>query len=212
MRRQLNKYGDRIMKTTTAKVSRPDGQNKFIPNAINFKGYLSSIRKVGVGEAHECGAINAYGEGESWEEYDKYVDVNIPFFNSEKLKSLNLLDKAKKVLTTKTTIEEVIETEFEPALLKWGENEFGYKVVDSEEEKRREVIEKKEVIFTSHHCWETGLIYYQLIGRYPEDVFKAMKLEYHNEQFEEEGEWKGWYTMSLEEVNERLKKIGWTCK
>ena len=75
-----------------------------------------------------------------------------------------------------------------------------------------EVEAKKEVAFVPHTCRETGLIYYALCGKYHANVFMQMNLQYHNEQLEEEGDWKGWYTTSLTVVNFELNKIGWKVK
>lgn len=195
---------------TLAKVTRPGQAPKFIPGVINFQGCLVREIKKGVGESHIVGGMFD-GEGDCWEEYDNHIQFYQPFFNPDIVsKKFDRNDFKKKYADL--DIREILGTSAEEFLIKWGANEGGVLVEDANALKAAEVEKEKEVVFVPQICWETGLIYYALFGRYPEEVFKQMGLQFHKEQIEEEGEWKGWYTMNLTAVNFELNKIGWKVK
>lgn len=164
-----------------ARIIRPEQNHKFISNAINHNGYL---------------ATEKYGG-----------DLFLAYFNIEKVKELGLETEARAL--KEADVRSLVGTKFEPALIKWGDNGNGL-IVQTEDEYR---IEKKQVFFEHHHCWELGLNYQQLLGKYPTEVWNLIKplLAYHSEELEEEGDWIGWYTTNLEEVNNVLQKIGWSC-
>jgi hypothetical protein len=67
--------------------------------------------------------------------------------------------------------------------------------------------------FCRHHCWETGLTYFELRTRVPAEVFAALRkdaeLFYHDHQIEEEGDWKAWCTMDNMRAGEVLARFGW---
>lgn len=168
-----------------ARITRTNQQPKYIPETVNENGYFVTARYEG--------------------------EVLVPYFNSKKLEELNLIDEAKALKNPE--LKNLIGTKFEIALLKWGMNEYNVFVQSDDEYRTSIVNENKTVEFQVHHCWETGLNYYQLSGRYPAEVFAIIKpvLQYHDEQMEEEGEWKGWFTFNIDAVNSRLQKIGWSC-
>ena len=137
-------------------------------------------------------------------------DLIVPFWNSAVLERFGLLQEVKDL--GEVDIREIFNTKFEPALIKKGENEGGVVVLTEEESRRIESHADERIVFLErHNCWETGLNYYQILGNYPKDVFATMKplLQYHNEEFEEEGDWKGWYTHDTDGLNDALKKIGY---
>jgi len=202
------------MTTTTAKVTRNGLPSKLVHGAINYKGYLVKVHQKGIGVPTEKGGLNSYGEGDTWEEYDSYEDVYIPAFNTT-LVTKNDYDLKKFMKEIDLVdIRKIIGTENESMLVKWGNNEGDLLVEDRDALLMKETEAKKEVNFTRHDCWETGFEFYQLAGRYPAEVFAAMKpeLQYHSEEIEEEGNWKGWYTHDTDAVNALLNKIGWSIK
>lgn len=103
---------------------------------------------------------------------------------------------------------------FSHALLLWeGTDEYTVEVYYNYY--LEEFWRKKEVVFKPHDCWETGITWYQLVGRYPDNIFNILKpfLRYHTREEEEEGEWIGWALMhSFDEVNEALQNTEWKIK
>jgi len=65
-------------------------------------------------------------------------------------------------------------------------------------------------VFEKHNCWETGIDHYELRVRVPENIFKALGLTYHDEEIEEEGDWKGWYTTDRDATRAKLESLNWT--
>ena len=96
--------------------------------------------------------MNSYGEGETWEEYDKYTEVYKPYFNNEVV--TKHWDKEKfKSAVAELDIRKIIGTEYEKALIKWGENEGGLLVEDmaavrkaTEDEAQRKVAAAEEPV------------------------------------------------------------------
>jgi len=180
---------------------------KTVRNCFVEKGKIGRYFEVGVGEPKTIGGIDGHtGEGWTEEVYDRHETKRQPLFNRDLIQELGLKDKDTVGLTFG---EAVADERISQAMLVMGENKGGLLCEDYEELKRREVEEKKEVLFNPHNCWETGLNWYQLVTRVPKEVFSAMGLRYHSEQEEEEGEWRGWYTMDYKEVSGKLEAIGW---
>lgn len=187
-----------------------NGENpKYLEPCIIYKGYPCRILAVGYGEKHWV----SDGIEDAWEEYENYKYVFTPFFCSVTMP----IDLQKKTKGSNISLEECLELGYEKYLIQLGDFE-SYSCWNETERKQHEFLEKKEVVFWQHSCWETGLMWYQLAllfgARYPENVFNVMKpfLKYHSEQEEEEGDWKGWATTNLKPIQEGLEKIGWTIK
>lgn len=131
--------GEKEMNTSIAKCTRPGQSPKYIPSAVNFKGYLVCKTQKGVGTPTENGAMNAYGEGETWEEYDTYIDFLKPYFNQDLVVKFFNKEEFKKKYDN-LEIREIIGTEAEKALIKWGENEGGLIVEDADQAKKKEKV------------------------------------------------------------------------
>jgi len=186
----LNEYNLPISKqmelhTTETFVVLVGDKKKFVPGVL-FKGYL----------------VNSLYGG----------DVLVPYFNSEVLHELGLVDKVR-ALGNEAEIGSFIGSDVEPALLRLGENPHGRKVLTYDQYQLFIFNNTKIVEFITHKCWETGLIYHQLSGHYPTELFAKMKpfLSYHSEELEEEGDWKGWY-ISEKGLEETLKSLGFEIK
>jgi len=201
--------------TFTAKVQTPNSDKpKYIPNCAIISGILVQVIEVGLGDPIEKGGFNSYGEGETWEEYNSYETRYRPLYNANRLTRDN---KKEEVLRYNDSFKSAFKLEqlemYKEYCLVLGDNGDGYFVQDAEKAKQEQVVAKKEVSFRVHNCWETGIDWYQLIGRYPENVFAVMRpfLVYHSEEVEEEGNWKGWATThNTLDSEEALLKIGWT--
>jgi hypothetical protein len=128
-------------------------------------------------------------------------DLLKPFFDSTAAPELN--EELKLFLTGETDIREIIGTKFEKCLIKMGENTGGLSCYFEGESP---IIQDNVVHATTHYCWETGLNYEQLITRLPENVFKAIRpyIQYHAEEIEEEGDWKGWFITDKDELKRVL--------
>lgn len=192
--------------TFTAKFQRPGQEPRYIPHAAIYNGYLVVITQQGRGRSWEEGGMTADGDGDTWTVWQRYEEVMAPRFDAVRVGAMRSeVEKLK-------TVPDVIAAGMEQYLLRFGEQE-GYTITNYDQEKAQEIEDKKIVEFHSHPCWETGLTWRQLAGRYPEHVFNAMRphLYYHNEQEEEEGDWKGWAISpeNPERLQAALAKIGW---
>lgn len=138
------------MTTTTAKCTRAGQSPKYIPNAVNFKGYLVGNSTKGVGTPITKGGFNSEGEGEVWDEYKKYEVFYRPYFNNDII--IKKWDKEKfKKEVAELDVRQIIGTEYEISLIKFGENEGGLLVEDVEDVKNKteavlqDQIQKKEI-------------------------------------------------------------------
>ena len=200
------------MNTFLAKFTRTGQQSKYLPNMTDYQGYLVQVCTRGVGTPVEKGGMNAYGEGETWEEYPQYEDYLKPFFDNS-----SIPDKTTRQFIednyARKTVQEVIAAGMEKYLLK-AAGGADYTIENEDELRQKQVDEARLVHFQVHNCWETGLNWYQLSGRYPENVFNTMKpfLHYHDKEEEEEGNWKGWCLVgekSKENIAKALRAIDW---
>lgn len=104
-----------------------------------------------------------------------------------------------------TDIRSLIYTQYEIALIRYDKEVGGVKVI------REQVVR-----FIRKNDWETGFDYLTLAYKYPEDIFNVMKpfLQFHSEEIEEEGDWKGWYVIrnspDFDKLKNSLETIGWT--
>lgn len=114
---------------TTARFQRNGQEPKYIPDAINYKGYLAGETTKGVGKSYEVYTH----EGDCCEEFEEYEKFLRPYFDSSK--------KDAGILRTngvaQMDIREIVGTEWESYLLKWGENNE-YSIVDYDEFKKKE--------------------------------------------------------------------------
>lgn len=127
-----------------------------------------------------------------------------PYINSVLAQKYGLFDELRAMAKKDDDdIRNIIGTEYEKCLITVGENEDGSTM---------KVVANNEVAFRIHNCWETGLNYYELRGRYEKDVFDVMRphLAWHGCEQEEEGDWRGWYTLNIDRINKALETIGKT--
>lgn len=127
-------------------------------------------------------------------------DLLKPMFNQFVVSKLGF-EKELKAMDSDTDIRE-LDPKYQPCLLKLGENEGG-----------RIVSIDQTVHFETYNCWETGFDYCKIRYRYPKNVFDVMRseLEYHSEEIEEEGDWKGWYFLkhNKDKLKQKLQTINW---
>lgn len=202
-----------MVQTFTARITRDGQQPRDLPNCVTLPGgYLAKVEKQGRGKKTERGGLNAFGEGETWEEWESYEDVIVPIFDRGLLESAGLYETLSK--RKSPTIRECQEKGWMQYVLRIGRYN-GVEVVNRTEQREQDFLAAKKVTFQSHYCWETGITWYQLIGRYPTEVFSAIRpyLMYHAEQYEEEGNWKGWavgHHATMPDVVAAIEKVGWT--
>lgn len=131
------------METKMAKVQRKGQAPKYIPNCVNYKGYLAQQVQVGVGESHTVGGM-FNGEGDVWEEWDRYEKRLKPFFDADKLSAGQRAELSKKLEDKEfNQIQKVIDAGYEFALMKWGEHEK-YSVQDQNEIENAKKLEKEK--------------------------------------------------------------------
>lgn len=179
-------------------------------NIVERDGVIGRIMKKGAGKKEVKYHANIGGdfdEEEIYERYDEYFDTFL--MCGEKLNAAGYTNKD----VNDTPLEDRF-TKFGEYALQMGENPGGVEVINLSEKEEQEFLENKKATFSVHQCWETGIKFYQLIGKYhlPKEVFSSLGLRYHSEQQEdmEEGNWKGWYNNSKKEIIEGLSKHGWT--
>lgn len=178
----------------TAKITNPEGIDKFLLDMTVYKGKL--VQKV-----------KLRGSKLSYKPYFNRVLVT-PIMQE----AVSFCDSIKG-----KAVELSVFDRWLPYMFSLGDNEGAYKVSNADEDRKIAFLNAKKVSFIPHECWETGLIWYQLsnAGRYPRDVFEAIKpyLHFHSEQEEEEGNWKGWCfygSDKLKAIEESLAKVGWS--
>jgi hypothetical protein len=134
-------------------------------------------------------------------------DLLKPYFDSTA--APELMTELKSFINQDTDIRDILGTKFEICLMKMGENTGGLSVYFEGESP---VLTDNIVYTTIHRCWETGLVYRQLTSRLAENVFKAIKpfLQYHAEEIEEEGDWKGWYITDFNSCKSKLASFNLT--
>lgn len=146
------------MKTFTVKFTRKNKPAKYIPNAVNYRGYLMSFLKKGVGEAVVKGTI----EGDSWEEYSRYENYYCPYFDSDLVENEEVRKKLKEIASQDG--REIVGTPFERYLIKFEGTEY-YSVVNHEAEKARKRKEKRELAFRTKietdevFLWSSDVVY-----------------------------------------------------
>ena len=137
-------------------------------------------------------------------------DILKPYFNTKKMEQMQLTEEVKELLASdaEINIRDVIGTKLEPCLMKLGTDEFGRRLLlDSTSS---EEYHSKRIKLKSFHCWETGKSYFMLMNEVPSRIFKKLNLEFHGEEIEEEGDWKGWVlTNESQKAIKELQEEGW---
>lgn len=196
------------MKTSTAKVSKPGESPRYVPSVVNYRGYMAQEISRGIGKPIIKGGFNSYGEGETWEEYDKYETVYKPFFNKSVIADINYVKEKYANLD----IRELVGTEAEAYLIKWGENEGGMIVEDTDElRKREEEVKQREIIEgKSPVNFFLGYFGLRIAQRLPADIWNKIKdqAEYHKG---DESDMEFLDDMGFLNVNPREVR-GWTYK
>jgi hypothetical protein len=196
--------------TTKAKITRPGQEPRFISPVTNFKGYLVRTIQKGVGIPVIKGGMNEHGEGETWEEFSKFEDFYYPYFNTSVVEKHWKMDEFKKAIT-ELDVRKIIGTEFEKALMKWGENEGPVLVEDYEDLKKKIQADLDNKILNKEIAVELGSNPFGLFlkQRVPIRVFDLIRKhgtywsaeqidDWHEDmdEFEKVGEGKylkGWY-------------------
>lgn len=204
---------------TTAIVERPGQKPRYLPGAVNYKGYLCTLFEEGVGESWTEGGFSAAGDGETWEVYEKYVTKMKPYFDGDLVP-----DDARESYKKYKTVEDVFADGKESQLMKWGEHE-NYSVRDYEEVKREKEAEKQSEFHSGNKAINFVPSYFGLClandVRLPRDIWNKIKhlAEYHSGSEDEQeflddqgyfgirkAEIKGWYFKN--EVIDTLVKAG----
>ncbi len=192
------------METKLFLIKKEGERDVYLSNCKIIDGYLARAKRTGIGNAREVGGITSEGEGWSDTVYDNYETTYIPLFNSAAIG-----ENINKNELTKLSMSEAIN-QHPKLLFKLGENTGGKVLWDKEEYDLQKTLSEKKVLFTWYDCWETGLRFYCLKTRVPREIFNMLELEYHSEEIEEEGDWKGWYFVGGSEPRrKKLKEIGW---
>ncbi len=206
---------------TTIKFQRKGQPAKFIPNGLNYKGFLVSKYQKGVGMPIIKGGLNSYGEGETWEEYKSYRTTYRPYFDVDKMS-----EKEKATIKARNykDIEDVIKDGLSHVLILFESNDR-YSVVDTEVEKRKKeeeegqsILNKKSPIKLYQNSFGIGLE-----SRLPKSIFSlieahgrywsASEIDEWNDDVDDfskvgEGKYlKGWYFNEI--IIEILKNAGY---
>lgn len=143
-----------------------NGEKRWIMDAIDFKGYLAQVRKVGAGKIIEHKVIVDFDSVDEFDIYERYEDRYQPNFNGQNiLKDFSSNDEFKSEFksyfgcdTMKSDIRNVIGTKFEKYLAKIGNHDglivelHDYEKEQKEEQERKwkemdaEIIERKKAI------------------------------------------------------------------
>lgn len=199
----------------TIQVTRAGEPPKQRPNCIELPGgYVAMLRSEGRGKMTEAGAMNHYGEGETWEEWEYYEDVIQPLFDRALTDAAGMTETLR---TAKTDLASCQENGWMQYVLRLG-NHNGVEVINLDAVREQQFLADRAVAFQAWPCWETGITWYQMVGeRVPDEVFKAMRplLTYHAEQVEEEGNWRGWcidHHGKMPDLEAALARVGWRVK
>lgn len=117
------------MKKFIAKVEIPGKEPKYIPDAVIYNGKLAQCYLKGVGEPHTVGGM-FNGEGDVWDEYDKYVETYRPFINSSLLAENGLTMAEVKAVLDKDQMLAFTDERISKCLFVMGDNPNGYRVID----------------------------------------------------------------------------------
>jgi hypothetical protein len=162
----------------TAKITIPNKPNKYLPNAVNYKGFLCQEIEKGVGTPVEKGGM-FNGEGDTWEEYPSYVKSYRVFFNSTTFEANGLTkEEVKAFLDKNGDIACMEHPTISKTILKWGENPNGYIVEDmnaanqKKEENEAAAVAKKEIPISAFRAEYFGI---DIRTRLPKELFSQIK-------------------------------------
>lgn len=183
------------MKKFIAKVEIPGKSPKIIHDAVIYNGKLAQWYLKGVGEPHTVGGM-FNGEGDTWEEYDKYTDTYRPFINSSLLAENGLTMADVKAVLDKDQMLAFTDERISKCLFVMGDNPNGYRVIDQsaiDEQHRAEVSLKVKESFKNKTAvinFMDGVFGFTLAQRLPAYVWALIKpfANYH-EGDEDDIEW-----------------------
>lgn len=137
----MAKYGNYQKKTAssgppntfTARITTPEA-TRHLANCKIWNGILVQLTSVGRGKKVEIGGMNAYGEGETWEEWEYYAYVPKPYFCKAKFRDNAEQEAAKKLFDScaKKGDWTACFEQYKHAMFVMGDNGHGYKVEDDE--------------------------------------------------------------------------------
>lgn len=157
----------------TIKFQRHGQQAKFIPDGLNYKGFLVGITSVGDGEAITKGGFNEYGEGETWEEYKSYSKVYLPYFDADLMTT-----EEKQTIKSKNykNVDDVIKDGLSNLLVKFETNER-YIVIDTEVEKLEKQKQEENAILNKEKAIVLNDAHFglSLSSNLPKSVFDLIK-------------------------------------
>lgn len=196
------------MKTTTVKFQRAGQPARYISSAGNYKGYLTSVRKIGVGEGREVGGM-FNGEGDTWTEYDKYEERMFPYFDN-----FSMTEEEKKLIKAKNynDIEQVIADGFAHTLILFARMNDKYIVEDTEQVQKKKEMEKQDKIMAGQEpiIFYTGIYGKRMETRLSADLWgKIKKYATYHKGDDEDMEFlddQGIYNLRSSDVR------GWTYK
>lgn len=162
----------------TAKVTVPNNLPKYIPNAVNYKGFLCQETQKGVGTPITKGGI-FNGEGNTWEEYPSYVKSYRVFFNSTTFEANGLTKEEVKAFLDKNGDMACMEhPTISKTILKWGENPNGYIVEDSnakeqaQDKEQERLVSTKQIPISAFRAEYFGI---DIRTRLPKELFSQIK-------------------------------------
>jgi hypothetical protein len=156
------------MKTVTAKIIKSNQTDRFISDAINYKGYLARKIKKGLGKVIDTVVwSNGFDDAGEDEVFETYVDFYTPFFNQTIVDENFNLEEFKEYAKDKD-LQSFIGTEYEKTLIKWDLNKGGLLVVDAGYAKEKEKKDNAKLIFDLIKA-ETGFDFIHHKVRYVED-------------------------------------------
>jgi hypothetical protein len=132
----------------TVIITKTDGTKNRIWAAKNYKGFVTHVERIGIGEPYE---IETDYEGFEYPRYKKYEDVYVPYFSADMLTADGLMEYARDNLAKKD-INSIIGTEYEKYLLKFGVNEGGSVVEFEKDIKERETRAEIEALGFEFKC------------------------------------------------------------
>lgn len=131
------------MKTFTVKITKPDDKSVFIPNCVIYQGKVCQQTKKGIGKSHTVGGI-FNGEGDCWEEYNKYEDCYKAYINSTLMPENGLTQSECTKLLNQDWNNAFTDDRIFKCLFVMGENPNGYMVEDQDEIASKKEIEREQ--------------------------------------------------------------------
>lgn len=208
----MAKYGNYSKKTSsgppntfTAKITVPNNPNpRYMANCKIWNGVLVQLTSVGRGKKTEKGGLNAYGEGDMWEEWEYYAYIPKPIYCTAKFDREDLKDEIPKLDQACGKKQDYSEcfAKYREYMFVMGDNGHGYIVEDSEQAQLNAIRASKTVhIFGAFRG-------YKIIERLPADIWAKIKpyaTYYSKDQIEE------WYEDmdDFDRVDDARSESGW---